>query len=275
MSDLTYRCALCTPPAKQCADCKRRRSQCWKKQNKARVAKYNAEYHAENRDARITYFKARYRENPVKARETTARWASANPDKVAAYSRAYTKRNQLKLTAYRKQRYAEAAEVWRQQARDHRAKDPEAARAYQRAWYWANREHIRKLKNARAAANPLAARLAKSRRRALEAGAPGSHTPKDVQNLFIDQKGACAYCSCDLAVSDYHIDHVLPLCRGGSNGPENLALACPTCNLRKNAMTAEEFLLRLPVLQATPALVTKVSAAIIVPTSAPSGAQND
>lgn len=38
-----------------------------------------------------------------------------------------------------------------------------------------------------------------------------------------------------------HIDHVWPLSKGGSNGPENLVLACAECNLRKSAKTPMEF----------------------------------
>jgi hypothetical protein len=31
----------------------------------------------------------------------------------------------------------------------------------------------------------------------------------------------------------FHIEHVVPQCKGGSSDLENLALACPGCNLRK------------------------------------------
>jgi 5-methylcytosine-specific restriction endonuclease McrA len=39
----------------------------------------------------------------------------------------------------------------------------------------------------------------------------------------------------------YHVDHKQPVSRGGSNWPENLAVTCPTCNLRKSDKTEAEF----------------------------------
>jgi hypothetical protein len=44
------------------------------------------------------------------------------------------------------------------------------------------------------------------------------------------------------------IDHVVPLARGGSNDPDNLALACPHCNRRKSeSVTATDPVLRQQV----------------------------
>jgi 5-methylcytosine-specific restriction endonuclease McrA len=40
----------------------------------------------------------------------------------------------------------------------------------------------------------------------------------------------------------YHVDHMTPLSRGGSNGPENLVCACRRCNLSKHNKTVPEFL---------------------------------
>jgi hypothetical protein len=42
----------------------------------------------------------------------------------------------------------------------------------------------------------------------------------------------CVYCGSD---ADLHVDHRIPVSRGGSNGLENLATACGPCNLAKGA----------------------------------------
>ena len=49
----------------------------------------------------------------------------------------------------------------------------------------------------------------------------------------------CRYCG--LRVESPHCDHVFPRSRGGSDDLENLATACPACNLSKSAKTPAEW----------------------------------
>ena len=50
----------------------------------------------------------------------------------------------------------------------------------------------------------------------------------------------CQYCRMheSLQGASFHIEHIIPLCQGGRSGLENLALACPGCNLHKAARIA-------------------------------------
>lgn len=82
--------------------------------------------------------------------------------------------------------------------------------------------------------------LALHRRRARKHAAPGSHTSTDIDILYINQRGKCAYCGCDLN-GKYHVDHIVPLSRGGTDYAENLALACPHCNMSKNNKLLSEW----------------------------------
>jgi 5-methylcytosine-specific restriction endonuclease McrA len=52
--------------------------------------------------------------------------------------------------------------------------------------------------------------------------------------------GKCAYCNKDCS-DNFHIDHKVPLSRGGGNEFENLALSCPRCNFSKKDKTDVEF----------------------------------
>jgi hypothetical protein len=49
----------------------------------------------------------------------------------------------------------------------------------------------------------------------------------------------CEYCRMHQALqgATFHIEHILPKSVGGNDAPENLALACPSCNLSKSART--------------------------------------
>lgn len=48
------------------------------------------------------------------------------------------------------------------------------------------------------------------------------------------QKNRCAICTCSLKNGD-HLDHIVPLARGGKHEPSNLQLLCPPCNLAKSS----------------------------------------
>ena len=53
--------------------------------------------------------------------------------------------------------------------------------------------------------------------------------------LIVRQRALCALCGNLLPEdpADIHIDHVVPVARGGSSDPENLQAVCAACNLRK------------------------------------------
>src|SRR3546814_18918243 len=71
------------------------------------------------------------------------------------------------------------------------------------------------------------------RRRAQAVSSGGEFTAEDIDAMLAAQKKKCWYCGTKLTA--YHVDHRIPLARGGSNGPENLVIACPACNLSKGA----------------------------------------
>ena len=49
----------------------------------------------------------------------------------------------------------------------------------------------------------------------------------------------CRYCG--EHAPDGHVDHVVPLSQGGTDGPDNLAWTCPACNLAKGAREPGEW----------------------------------
>ncbi len=56
-----------------------------------------------------------------------------------------------------------------------------------------------------------------------------------------DQIGGWRCTKCGAVVKDrkdVHVDHIVPLARGGSNDRDNLAAKCATCNLKKGSSEA-------------------------------------
>jgi len=77
-------------------------------------------------------------------------------------------------------------------------------------------------------------------RRARLRRAEGKHTAKDIRIQYARQKGKCYYCHKKLGKS-YHVDHIVPITRGGSNDPDNLVITCHHCNESKNDRLPHEF----------------------------------
>lgn len=62
------------------------------------------------------------------------------------------------------------------------------------------------------------------------------------QMLFENQNGRCFYTGAILDLMTAHIDHKVPISRGGTNDFSNLALCTPEANLLKHNKTHEEFM---------------------------------
>lgn len=133
--------------------------------------------------------------------------------------------------------------------RDRRADDERALeREYHRDYYQANREAAAERARRFEATEKGKAgkRVAQARRRGFATGAPGHFASADIVRLWHRQRGECAACGvkCGKRPADsgaYHVDHIMPLARGGSNWPRNLQILCPACNCSKGAKTEAEF----------------------------------
>jgi 5-methylcytosine-specific restriction endonuclease McrA len=79
------------------------------------------------------------------------------------------------------------------------------------------------------------------RLRDLRERAAGNLDNQDYLNLLKNSEGKCYYCGKELN-GEYHIDHKIPVSKGGTNAIENLAVSCPECNRKKQAMTDIEFI---------------------------------
>lgn len=85
--------------------------------------------------------------------------------------------------------------------------------------------------------------VARRRARLLNCPVNDNFTAADIRKTLLDQQGLCwnPYCL-KVIVNEYHVDHVFPVSRGGSNSKRNIQLLCPRCNLQKYDKTMEEFM---------------------------------
>lgn len=70
-------------------------------------------------------------------------------------------------------------------------------------------------------------------KRAKRKKAEGRYTLRDELDQRTKQGNRCFWCSRELEGGKSHVDHIIPLVRGGTNWPDNIAITCPSCNLSK------------------------------------------
>lgn len=69
----------------------------------------------------------------------------------------------------------------------------------------------------------------------------GRFTRQDVAELRVAQGGFCLFCGDPFGDEPLHVDHWLPVIRGGSSDPDNLALLHQSCNTKKGAHLPSHF----------------------------------
>jgi 5-methylcytosine-specific restriction endonuclease McrA len=141
---------------------------------------------------------------------------------VRAKNKAWVKRNRDARNAKCRQWNAENAEKKRLTNAKYRA---------------LNKDAINARRKQKRDADPSLERIKTAKRRS----AIGC-LPKDIiQKLLISQKYKCACCNESLQ-NGYHLDHKIPISRGGNNLEDNVQLLTPKCNLEKYTLTMNEFI---------------------------------
>lgn len=151
--------------------------------------------------------------NKKQCKERLQKWREENPEKVKEQNRRWREENPDKEFEKQK-RYRETHEEqlylkgkkYREEHRD----------------YFYNKARERKLSQ--------------------KALSDGTVTLEAEQFIYDEQNGKCAYCGCDLNESGKHLDHIIPLSKGGLHTINNVHWTCPTCNLSKGDKLESEWL---------------------------------
>ena len=162
---------------------------------------------------------------------------AANKEREDARGSARRKANPAKYAAYRRAAYKSDPEKEAARKRAYRLAKPDKQAAYNRAWREANPEKSRALVRAWAANHPEKRRISKlasnHRRRSRKLNA----FVEDVDHavVFKRDSGICGICNLSVDPTDWHLDHVVPLCKGGEHSYANVQVSHPSCNMQKGA----------------------------------------
>lgn len=90
--------------------------------------------------------------------------------------------------------------------------------------------------------NPDGVTRNNANRRSRERSNGGKLSSDIVTRLMKRQKGKCVCCSVSLTRANRHLDHIMPIARGGPNDDGNVQLLCAPCNISKRARDPIEFM---------------------------------
>lgn len=184
-------------------------------------------YH-DNIESSRAWHKENYRKNKERIKASSARSRERRKEKIAKTKKEYYER-------------VKNEDWYREKVKKYQEKNKDKKREYDKA-YRAERLDIDRERSARwRAENPelrkAVSQSYKARRRTQEDGGISS---KDLKEWKLKQKKVCYWCGCGCA-KGYHVDHYVPLSKGGKHEADNLVISCADCNLRKNAKDPYEF----------------------------------
>lgn len=183
-----------------CRACTNEYRRLWMRQNRNRYAQKEANWYARNRNAILATQRDRYSRIGAEAR--------AEKTERARLLRAPQERKKI-TNSLAKEKYYRNVEksrsYARQFAREWRKKNPDKSRL------WAHK--------------------GRARRRGAQIEIV---THKQIQELFVKQRGRCAICASKICMETKHIDHIVSIAKGGKHEIFNLQLTCPLCNMSKH-----------------------------------------
>ncbi len=232
-----YRRAKCPDGlGRYCKQCDNAASE---KARSKKPEKYQAQrekYRAEHREEMKAYLKDYYRDHP----EIFAEYREEHAEEIASYKRKYRQEHPEETKRHKSESQKRNRASANARGRRHHQRHPEKQREASRLRRLINPEAERERNRRYKQEHPEARRAEVHRRRARLRGSVGNHTPADIElqrKAQTDKRGRlhCWWCGKVIKDGKYHVDHKMPLSRGGSNAPENLCISCPYCNDSKGA----------------------------------------
>jgi 5-methylcytosine-specific restriction endonuclease McrA len=178
--------------------------------------------HAERISARLARYYAENKERVLdkkRARRATAQAKKRDRDRHLAYYQEH------------KTEYKERSYEWRRQ-------NPDKERRNRKMYRENHPQQIAESRAQYRRANPEAVAAHTQRRRARQAGAYVGDV--DFKRIYKRDRDICYLCGRKVKKSERHLDHVIPLSRGGAHSEDNIRVTHARCNLKKGVKLVEE-----------------------------------
>lgn len=233
--------------ATRCKACNKAQCAAYRERTVEDRRAYDRERYAADPEKRSAHVRLWEEKNADRCKANRERWLRSQPEGYkSAIGKAWYEANRETIRAKQNEARSANPEKWRAINRQWHRENRDIARASCRAWYAANKAKHKAISIACRAAKPdlyaLLHRNSSHRRRARQNGATmHKFSAADIALRVAAFGDKCAYCGADWA----HLDHVKPLFLGGPHCLSNLRPACVTCNSKKHAKPALQWLAKI------------------------------
>lgn len=220
-----------------CKKCKKEFSEKQYQENKEKVKERMKKNYQENKEAINKRHKEYRKVNKEKTAERMKDYGQANKGKIAEYQKKYRQTNKEKIVEFHK---------------EYRRANKEKRSEQGKEYYLLNKENINKRhkEHFRTEQGKEVAYRGRLKRRSHKHKV--SFAPHRRMEILERDNWKCQ--SCGIKVQDEskgkwntpnkcHIDHIIPISKGGNSEPKNLRVLCRTCNLSKRDKQDEQLML--------------------------------
>ena len=187
----------------------------WRKEHRAEINAYKRQEYSKNPTATKALNKRSYEKDKAKRAVSGKQYRLDHADQCKARQKQY-------LETHREE-FNERRRAWRERTRDRRL---EVDRLYREN----NKEKVKASQD-----------IGTQRRRARLKGCTTDISASRFYKWVRHQKWvACYYCGERVSGLEAHVDHIIPLDKGGPHSESNLCAACEKCNLRKHTKLPSE-----------------------------------
>ncbi len=224
----------------ECKECRAIYSKIYRDNNKEKNKKRLKKYYENNKEKILEKCKDYYYKNSEKVLERTRNYSKKNRERDADKNKKYRENNKEKIADNIRKWHIANKEMIQKQRKLRHEKNKDEENRKNREYY--NTENGKMKHIART-----------HKRRYLKSKARDGTLPhnikhpltKELQSLLELQNNKCFVCGCEIshALKNIHLDHHVPISKGGADSISNVVWLCAPCNLTKSDKMPDTLLL--------------------------------
>lgn len=197
-------------------------------------------YRDNNKDIIIERRKAFYKNNKNAILKQRKEYYLENKEEILDKRKKYCDKNKKVILSKNREYRTKNIELLRENCKTYETDNKESLSEYRRDYYIKNKEKISTYgKTYKASLNgKMSQKNSIHKRRTKEK--QGDVTTSQFLELQQNAK-VCYWCNCSLKKAKVHIDHYVPLSKGGKHTLDNLVVSCQKCNNQKHSIDPLEF----------------------------------